>query len=89
MMKKVLVTGSAGFIGFHLSKALLSLGFEVVGVDNLNNYYDPQLKINRLENINKFVDDSGLSECYSFVKLDISDNGIDEPRKSEIRQSVH
>ena len=74
MMKKVLVTGSAGFIGFHLSKALLSLGFEVVGVDNLNNYYDPQLKINRLENINKFVDDSGLGECYSFVKLDISDN---------------
>jgi len=74
VMKKVLVTGSAGFIGFHLSKALLSLGFEVVGVDNLNNYYDPQLKINRLENINKFVDDSGLGECYSFVKLDISDN---------------
>ena len=74
MMKKVLVTGSAGFIGFHLSKALLSLGFEVVGVDNLNNYYDPQLKINRLENINKFVDNSGLRECYSFVKLDISDS---------------
>ena len=73
-MKKVLVTGSAGFIGFHLTKALLSLGFEVVGVDNLNNYYDPQLKINRLEDIDKFVVDSCLGERYSFVKLDISDN---------------
>ena len=68
------MTGSAGFIGFHLSKALLSSGFEVVGVDNLNNYYDPQLKIKRLENINKFVDDGGLGEYYSFVKLDISDS---------------
>lgn len=73
-MKKVLVTGSAGFIGFHLTKTLLSSGFEVIGIDNLNNYYDPQLKINRLENINKFVDDNDLSEYYSFFELDISNN---------------
>jgi len=45
---KVLVTGSAGFIGFHLTKALLGLGFKVVGIDNLNDYYDPNLKKNRL-----------------------------------------
>jgi len=44
----ILVTGSAGFIGFHLSRRLLALGHEVVGVDNLNPYYDPQLKADRL-----------------------------------------
>jgi len=74
VMKKVLVTGSAGFIGFHLTKALLGLGLEIVGIDNLNNYYDPQLKINRLENLNNFVSEHGLNDFYHFVKLDISDN---------------
>ncbi len=44
----ILVTGSAGFIGFHLSRRLLALGHEVVGVDNLNPYYDPRLKADRL-----------------------------------------
>jgi len=73
-MKKVLVTGSAGFIGFHLTKALIGMGLDVIGIDNLNNYYDPQLKKNRLENINKFVDESGSCGSYHFVKLDISDN---------------
>ena len=38
-MKRVLITGSAGFIGFHLAKALLNKGFDVVGVDNLNDYF--------------------------------------------------
>ena len=42
--KKYLITGSAGFIGFHLSKKLLSEGLTVIGVDNLNNYYDQNLK---------------------------------------------
>ena len=74
MMKKVLVTGSAGFIGFHLTKALLGLGVEVVGIDNLNNYYDPKLKTNRLENLDDFVNEHRINELYHFVKLDISDN---------------
>ncbi|MFQ5646405.1 MAG: NAD-dependent epimerase/dehydratase family protein, partial [bacterium] len=41
---KILVTGSAGFIGFNISRRLLSLGHEVVGYDNFNDYYDPALK---------------------------------------------
>jgi UDP-glucuronate 4-epimerase len=48
MTKKVLVTGAAGFIGFHFSQRLLDLHHEVVGLDNLNPYYDPQLKRDRL-----------------------------------------
>ena len=48
-MKNILVTGSCGFIGFHLSKALLEKGFLVIGLDNLNDYYDVNLKKNRLK----------------------------------------
>lgn len=47
--KKFLITGSAGFIGFHLAKELLELGCTVVGYDNLNDYYDVSLKEARLE----------------------------------------
>ncbi|MDQ3125830.1 MAG: NAD-dependent epimerase/dehydratase family protein, partial [Pseudomonadota bacterium] len=45
----VLVTGSAGFIGFHTARRLLARGEAVIGVDNLNNYYDPALKQARLD----------------------------------------
>jgi len=72
-MKKILVTGSAGFIGFHLTKGLLDLGFDVVGIDNLNDYYEPQLKFDRLENLNAFVSERNLAQSYQFTKLDISD----------------
>ena len=72
-MKKVLITGSAGFIGFHVTKALLERGYSVVGIDNLNDYYDPQLKLNRLEVLDKLVGEQDLDEYYEFVKIDISD----------------
>lgn len=72
-MKKILVTGSAGFIGFHLAKGLLESGFDVVGIDNLNDYYDSQLKLDRLENLNAFVSEKNLQDSYQFTKLDISD----------------
>ena len=62
--KKYLITGSAGFIGFHLSKKLLSKGFIVVGVDNLNNYYDQNLKKDRNKILKKFKN-------YKFNKIDI------------------
>ena len=44
----ILITGSAGFIGFHLSKKLLDQGHQVIGFDNINDYYDKNLKENRL-----------------------------------------
>ena len=47
-IKKVLVTGSAGFIGFYLARKLLDNNIEVIGLDNLNPYYDPELKRARL-----------------------------------------
>ena len=50
---KVLVTGIAGFIGFHLTKLLLKNNYEVIGIDNINNYYDVNLKISRLEILKK------------------------------------
>ena len=48
-MPKVLLTGSAGFIGYHVFKRLQKMGIDVLGVDNLNNYYDVNLKLGRLQ----------------------------------------
>jgi UDP-glucuronate 4-epimerase len=49
MHKKILITGAAGFIGFHLSKRMMQEGYHVIGVDNLNDYYDVNLKTSRLD----------------------------------------
>ena len=48
---KILVTGAAGFIGYHLCESLIMDGHEVIGLDNINDYYDPKLKYSRLENL--------------------------------------
>jgi UDP-glucuronate 4-epimerase len=66
---KVLVTGAAGFIGFHLTLTLLERGDEVVGVDNLNDYYDPQLKQDRLD----VIDAHAHADAFTFLKEDIAD----------------
>ena len=65
-MKKILVTGAAGFIGSYLSKALLNDGMTVIGLDNLNDYYDPSLKDERLKTLLP-------EEKFTFIKGDISD----------------
>ena len=66
---KVLVTGAAGFIGFYLSKALIERGNEVVGIDNLNDYYDVQLKHNRLT----ILAEHEQSQNFMFIKLALED----------------
>jgi len=66
MSNKILVTGAAGFIGFHLSKSLLEDGYEVLGIDNINDYYDPKLKHARLDIIRKYPN-------FKFKKVDIAD----------------
>lgn len=63
---KVLVTGAAGFIGFHLSRRLLDRGDEVVGIDNLNDYYPVVLKEARLAELSPY-------EKFRFIRMDISD----------------
>ena len=65
LKEKILVTGCAGFIGMHVSKALLEQGHYVIGVDNLNHYYDIKLKNDRLTILNKY-------DNFYFKKLDIS-----------------
>lgn len=62
----VLVTGAAGFIGFYLSRALCAAGHSVVGLDNLNDYYSPELKRDRLAELNPYSD-------FSFRRLNLAD----------------
>lgn len=68
-MKKVLVTGAAGFIGFFLTKRLLQEGWQVVGIDNLNSYYDPDLKRARLAVI-------GEDPGFLFIHGDLADREL-------------
>lgn len=79
---KLLVTGAAGFIGYHTARALLQRGDSVVGLDNLNDYYDPTLKEARLERLTEF-------EHFSFAQLDLADcNSITEIFRKEAFQRV-
>ncbi|MGZ6274702.1 MAG: NAD-dependent epimerase [Syntrophales bacterium] len=65
-MEKILVTGAAGFIGFHLSRRFLMAGHAVIGVDNLNDYYDVNLKNARL----RLLKDN---DAFHFIKMDIAE----------------
>ena len=70
-MTKILITGAAGFIGFHLSKRFLARGDEVIGLDNLNDYYDVRLKQDRLKQLQK---EAG----FRFVKCSLEDREVVE-----------
>ena len=70
---KVLITGSAGFIGFFLAKALLARGDSVVGIDNLNGYYDPALKRARLQDLEQFTQVQQANQRYTFIPMDMAD----------------
>lgn len=67
--KIYLITGAAGFIGYYLSRKLLEQGCQVVGIDNVNDYYDVNLKYTRLGNLEPF-------EKFTFIKGDISDKDL-------------
>ncbi len=82
--KRILVTGAAGFIGAHVVRRLLEDGFEVVGVDNLNNYYDPRLKDARLRKL-------CIGPRFWFFPLDLADKARVESlfRDGEFEAVVH
>lgn len=81
--KTILVTGAAGFIGFHVSKALVDSGHKVIGLDNLNDYYDVNLKLARLEELGidrneaqqelKYTSSTTLGDRMTFVKMNLED----------------
>lgn len=84
MSDSILVTGAAGFIGYHLSKRLLREGYNVVGLDNMNDYYSPKLKSDRLKDLG--VDPNSASkgdqlnsndanQNFTFFKTDLADKG--------------
>ncbi len=81
---KILVTGAAGFIGFHTAKALLDRGDQVIGLDNLNDYYDVSLKQARLAQLEG-------RNGYSFEKIDLADNASMEDlfRREKFERVIH
>ena len=63
---KCLITGAAGFVGMHVSLSVLNKKFKVLGLDNLNSYYDKKLKLNRIKKLKN-------EKNFKFIKADISD----------------
>lgn len=80
---KILITGSAGFIGFHTARKLLAQGHEVVGLDNINDYYDVSLKYGRLEELgidksqaekfNVLIDSEKNPQNFKFIRMNLED----------------
>ncbi|MEA4870296.1 MAG: SDR family NAD(P)-dependent oxidoreductase [Christensenella sp.] len=79
--KTILITGSAGFIGYHLAKRLLLRGYRIAGVDSMNDYYDPALKRARLAELQKH-------ERFSFTEGDLAEDGLVERLFRETRPDV-
>jgi len=93
---KILVTGAAGFIGYHLCEKLVALGHNVVGLDNVNDYYDVNLKLDRLRQlgVNEIKNDTLVTsdihnEKFKFIKLNLEDrDGLPKLFEAENFQSV-
>ena len=68
----ILVTGSAGFIGFHLCKKLIEANFEVIGFDNMNSYYDVNLKSNRIKELKRLAKKNKVP--FDFILGDLTSN---------------
>ncbi len=79
--KPILVTGVAGFIGYHLAKRLLTAGYAVAGIDNLNDYYDPALKRTRLNELVPF-------ERFSFTEGDLANEAAVEEIFSRVQPEI-
>ena len=93
---KILVTGTAGFIGYHLANQLAERGDEVVGLDSINNYYDVSLKIARLEdagfNRNQVAYKEQMQSQkypnYRFVQLRLEDNAALQKQVESLRKNA-
>jgi len=94
-MKKILVTGTAGFIGARVSEMLLEEGYQVIGVDNLNDYYDINLKFWRLDNLKKYdnfkfykYDIENYEELKSVFRLNCPEGVINLAARTGVRYSL-
>ena len=67
----IMITGSIGFIGFHLAKRLLKDNVNFIGLDNINNYYDVSLKISRKNELDKIAKENGVK--FNFIKASLED----------------
>ena len=83
-MKKLLITGAAGFIGYHLAKKLINNNYHIIGIDNLNDYYDPALKKARLNNLIK-------NSYFEFHQIDFTQNNTLIPifKKNKFDHVIH
>jgi len=83
-MKKILITGVAGFIGYHLSEKLLNNNYHIIGIDNINDYYDPNLKKARLNHLIKLSN-------FEFHEVDFINNKELKPifKNNQIDQVIH
>ena len=83
-MKKILITGTAGFIGYHLTELLASNNFDIIGIDNLNSYYNVNLKKDRLKQLEKFNN-------FKFLKIDLVDKDalFELFKKEEFEYVIH